>query len=380
MINGPIIWHMISPEYPPQIGGVSDYAASVAEGLAKAGHFVHVWSRFSQEPNCLPSDQIQLHPTNFTWSGLKQLSSELDRLPSPKRFLIQYVPHGYGYKALNLAFAAWVFSRKWVHRDQVELMFHEVGYPWVHHPVQHNLIAAINRVMAFVVTRSASRIFASIPAWVEWVRAYANPRVPLCWLPIPAACELPDSPSNQSELRTQLFSTEQPLVAHFGTYGTLIRPLLERSISRVLQCSSSNVLLLGQGSEAWRTEFLSNHPEASHRVVAVSRQPLKELVRYLRAVDMVILPYPDGISTRRTSAMLALAHGVPVITNHGHLTEGLWTSEQVGLTEKHEQLGELAVHLLGDPERLKMLGLSGQLLYRSRFAISHTIKALLETL
>lgn len=78
--------------------------------------------------------------------------------------------------------------------------------------------------------------------------------------------------------------------------------------------------------------------------------------------------------------MLALAHGVPVITNHGHLTEGLWTSEQVGLTEKHEQLGELAVHLLGDPERLKMLGLSGQLLYRSRFAISHTIKALLETL
>ena len=36
-------WHILSGEYPPQPGGVSDYTAGLAEGLAKAGAEVHVW-------------------------------------------------------------------------------------------------------------------------------------------------------------------------------------------------------------------------------------------------------------------------------------------------------------------------------------------------
>ena len=35
--------HIITPEYPPQPGGVSDYTAQVAEGLAQEGEEVHVW-------------------------------------------------------------------------------------------------------------------------------------------------------------------------------------------------------------------------------------------------------------------------------------------------------------------------------------------------
>ncbi len=36
-------WHVISCEYPPQIGGVGNYVAAVVEGLSAAGHRVHVW-------------------------------------------------------------------------------------------------------------------------------------------------------------------------------------------------------------------------------------------------------------------------------------------------------------------------------------------------
>jgi hypothetical protein len=35
--------HIITPEYPPQPGGVSDYTAQVATGLAEAGDEVQVW-------------------------------------------------------------------------------------------------------------------------------------------------------------------------------------------------------------------------------------------------------------------------------------------------------------------------------------------------
>ena len=36
-------WHLITCEYPPRTGGVSDYTRLVAEGLSEAGDEVHVW-------------------------------------------------------------------------------------------------------------------------------------------------------------------------------------------------------------------------------------------------------------------------------------------------------------------------------------------------
>ena len=36
-------WHIITGEYPPAPGGVSDYTEAVAAGLAAAGDEVHVW-------------------------------------------------------------------------------------------------------------------------------------------------------------------------------------------------------------------------------------------------------------------------------------------------------------------------------------------------
>ena len=39
---------------------------------------------------------------------------------------------------------------------------------------------------------------------------------------------------------------------------------------------------------------------------------------------MLVQPYLDGISTRRSSAMAGLALGVPIVSNAGVATEALW--------------------------------------------------------
>src|SRR5580704_14787370 len=38
-----LAWHIITCEYPPLTGGVSDYTFQVAGGLAAQGDEVHVW-------------------------------------------------------------------------------------------------------------------------------------------------------------------------------------------------------------------------------------------------------------------------------------------------------------------------------------------------
>lgn len=39
----PCCWHLMTGEYPPQVGGVADYTALIAAGLAAHGDVVHVW-------------------------------------------------------------------------------------------------------------------------------------------------------------------------------------------------------------------------------------------------------------------------------------------------------------------------------------------------
>src|SRR5271170_7879191 len=83
--------HIITPEYPPQPGGVSDYTAQVAEGLAQAGEEVHVWcpppttARVAASPVQISSVQIHRDLGHVTKGDLRVIGEQLDRYPAPRR-------------------------------------------------------------------------------------------------------------------------------------------------------------------------------------------------------------------------------------------------------------------------------------------------------
>ena len=67
-------WHILTGEYPPQPGGVSDYTRLVARSLAEAGDEVHVYAPESAET---PADcGVHLHHLSGQY-GAKALA-ELD--------------------------------------------------------------------------------------------------------------------------------------------------------------------------------------------------------------------------------------------------------------------------------------------------------------
>lgn len=160
---------IIAGEYPPRKGGVADYTASVAEGLAQRGCPVRVWQRGEEEQFVTDSHGVLIHGCagDFTGQGLRRLGHELDRLPGPRRLLVQYVPHAFGCKGMNLAFSEWVRARAFKHHDDVRIMFHEVAYPWVRWPLHHNLIAATNRWMVRRMLSGSSQIYVSTEAWIR---------------------------------------------------------------------------------------------------------------------------------------------------------------------------------------------------------------------
>jgi hypothetical protein len=100
---------------------------------------------------------------------------------------------------------------------------------------------------------------------------------------------------------------------------------------------------------------------------------------HLSACDLLLQPYPDGITTRRTSAMAGLAHGRALVTNSGHLTEPIWSERGAVAIAPVTDTGAaaaLARDLLADSGRREQLAKAGASVYADRFDISHTIATL----
>ena len=119
--------HLITCEYPPDVGGVADHTRSVASGLAAAGVGVHVW--------CPPGGAadrgergvvVHVLPGSLRAAVTPRAAPRAGRgALTARRIFVQWVPHGYGRRSLNVAFCAWVLRRARVHGDRVEVMVHE---------------------------------------------------------------------------------------------------------------------------------------------------------------------------------------------------------------------------------------------------------------
>src|SRR3954464_3715855 len=122
-------WHVITGEFPPEPGGVSDYTRQLARGLAEAGDLVEVWAPPADGPG--GSDAVDagvtVHrlPDRFGVRSILRLSRELGRSPGPHRLFVQYVPQSFGWKGANVPFCLWLRSRR---RDSIWIMFHEVMF------------------------------------------------------------------------------------------------------------------------------------------------------------------------------------------------------------------------------------------------------------
>jgi glycosyltransferase involved in cell wall biosynthesis len=130
------------------------------------------------------------------------------------------------------------------------------------------------------------------------------------------------------------------------------------------------LLLLGKGSHQFANEISKKYPDLKKRIHATGPLQDHDLSHHLSACDLVLQPFPDGLSTRRTSLMNALAHGIPVVSNSGHLTEEIWEengSVALGATGTGPDLAPVCTRLLLDQSARKSFGEKGAELYRTRF-------------
>jgi glycosyltransferase involved in cell wall biosynthesis len=372
-----MMWHVVTGEYPPQPGGVSVYTRQIARGLVAAGDEVTIWA-----PPVASNDEddrgIVVHrlPDRFGRRSFRLLDAELDR-STPARLLIQYVPHAFGWKGANLPFCRWVASRS---RDSIWLMFHEVAFPFdAGQSVLRNALAAANRVMARRVVESAERIFISIPAWRPMIESLAGRPIDATWLPVPSGIAVAADAGGRSAAVRARVGGGRPIVGHFGTYPASIRTPLAAAATRLLATTDCQFLLIGPHGDQMRDELIASHRHLDMRVISTGALPEAEVSAHIAACDVMVQPYPDGISARRTSAMAALAHGVPMVSTRGWLTEAVWeTSGAAALVDVDDpiSLATEAERLLQSAALRERIAADARRLYDARFDLRHTIAIL----
>ncbi|MFZ1105836.1 MAG: glycosyltransferase family 4 protein [Hyphomicrobiaceae bacterium] len=373
-------WAILTGEYPPQPGGVSDYTHLVARGLADAGDRVRVYAPGRSAARA-QDGAVAVHrlPGHFGPGALAALDALLREAPRPDRILVQYVPQAFGWKGMNLPFAAWLALRA-TRIAPVRVMFHEVATPFAWRPARHAFLGAITRAMARLTAGAADRVLVSTPAWGTMLKRICPCVKDPEWAPVPSNIGVaPGRAATPLTDRFPLLRGKQ-LVGHFGTYGPLIAHRLEPTLLSLLdtrpECAA---VLFGDGSDAFRAGLLARHPAYVGRLIATGRLDAGELAQSIAQCDLTLQPYPDGVSTRRGSAIAVLALGVPMVTNAAAATEPIWTTGCVAIADDATPAGIAAkareLLLASGTERAE-LGRCGLQLYREMFAIEHTISKL----
>ena len=371
-------WHLITGEYPPQHGGVSDYTRLVAHGLAACGDQVHVWA-----PECrteLPSPSgVILHrlPGHFSPRALTCLDAALRRQPRPFRLLVQYVPHMYGWKAMNLPFCLWLAQQR---QPAPWVMFHEVAFPcsWKQQLV-HNVLGAVTHVMAGIVARSAEQVFVSIPGWIQMLRRIAPRQRRITWLPIPSTIATAVPPDSVQRVRADMLQNGRTrVVGHFGTFSSVIHQQLSEIMPQILRHQDRVGMLIGRNSRHFLKQLMQREPSLSGRVFAGEDLSAEDVAAHLAACDVLVQPYPDGASSRRTSLMAGLALGQPIVTTYGRLSEPVWQDDFVGLAQCGDltTMVNLVEQILADDAQRRRLADRAKAAYQRYFSIERTIQTL----
>lgn len=362
---------------------MSDYTQLIASRLAAEGCDVHVWCRGDEATatEAVPGLTVHRVAGNFDRSGLLRLSHALDAFHGRRILFVQYVPHAFGLRAMNVPFCLWIRSRRRC-GDEVRVMFHEVAFPFMRRPLKWNVLAIVQRVMAAIVLRAASQIYVSTAAWIPYLRRLGLGDKPAVVLPVPSNFPAAVAREQLEAARQKLNDANSAVAGHFGTYGAAITTLLTPALRRLLtDIPSLHLALIGRGSMAYRREMLAMDPTYEHRLTAFDNLTRDKVSAQIQTCDFMLQPFPDGASSRRTSLMACLAAAAPVITTYGDLSEPVWQTQQVCAAVAagdDAAVVEIAKIWLADPQLRRSVGAKAADYYQAHFSLERTIDQLLD--
>jgi glycosyltransferase involved in cell wall biosynthesis len=303
----------ITPKSPPHVCGIGDYTINFATYCKST---INLNISLVVETTCASTiEPITIWPSVENWSasGLKDLFIQLEAL-NVKTVILQYTGFSYSPKGYNFKLIS--FWRQCASRFQTLIVVHEtynrwsLKYPgtWALNPLQKYLLRRLVKI--------SHEVFCGSEVYLKQLKHLTSNPQKLHYLPIPSNIPPhPLTPNQRLTLKQQLkFSTNTPVLVLFGCQDSIRQDWLAKLDGHFKQRQNSvHWLLLGNAQKV-AVHFLNP-------VLRPGYLSSTQLSHYLQMGDLLLMPHEFGISAKRTSLMVALEHGIPVVGTDAYLTD-----------------------------------------------------------
>lgn len=354
--------YLVSAALPPQLDGIGDYTACLAAELARSQDVTVLVGAPSPAPLpgvCIETAFSAGDPVSV-WGIEKFVKTN-----PPDWVLLQYNPFSYGQWGRNPHLPRVMQQiKRACPQTRFALMVHEPFVPltsW-----QFAVMAIWQRRQLRRLGQAADIVFFSIDPWVKRFK-YWFPKKPVVHLPV--GSNIPRVPISRREARARLGIREETIVLGlFGTMSAGRMPGLVRDAALALAQSGRPVQVLYIGPHQAQVGAALGGAD----IIAGGPAPAEEVSRRFAAMDIYLLPYTDGISTRRTTLMTALQHGIATVGTHGLLTDALLeraAGDAFLLADVYEQeeFIDAVTGLAESPKQRLRLGQAAEQLYEREF-------------
>lgn len=348
---------IVSPEYPPIRGGVSDHTKNLRNALEP----------FVEEVKVLTSAGLGIGETDIVapvisnWHSYQEMVCAVENFGKNWTILWQYVPHMYGRYGVNFTIPRIV--KELNRRGYVQAMIaHEIAASFALRP-SFMLSSICHRLQWASIVGCFRAIGVSTEAWLL---RFSNSlgrseRTFLCPSPSNIRKFCLSQTTRAAWCKKLGLDPLKPIVGSFGLSADSYQVTALNRVGELLEEKQLpvSILCVGGKSDLLRSD-----------VQQVGFLSEKEVSVYLQNLDVLILPFVDGVSERRTSFMAGLSHGCPLVTTVGESTgASLRSLDAIETVDSNspEMIAETVHQLLLNPKRRESVSHKCFQAYRSQF-------------
>jgi len=370
---------LLSARFPPQRCGVGDYTCFLAGALGQIGHDVDVLTGVGELDESLYPlpPNVHVHRVINDW-GINRVPDVIRYLRDlgPQVLLLQYAPHAFDRRGITFAVNLLPTLVRVSSGMRVVTNFHELYIPF-DHSFKRNAGALWQRAAVGLLATGSHMLNVTATEWELRLKGMGiRKRIHV----IPVGSNIPlamTSGADRSRLRKQLLSDSNGLlVAGFGARHDRDMAGVLHALGRLKKEGPVKLVWIGSGSAGEREQAgiedavrVDGLEEGD--VYWTGQLPHCEVSRLLSVCDVMMLPFVDGVSTRRTSAVTALQHGLPLLTTRGTRQEPWFVhGENVYLVPAGDRHGLVdgLMELARRPDLRERLGEGARTLYNAHFA------------
>jgi hypothetical protein len=309
---------LLCGSFPPVLDGIGDYSWCLSHALAAQGHSVTIFTsagpKLEAGPgiNVVPCFDPRQPATIKAFPVVLKGESAFDWL------IVQYNPFSFGPRGFNPWLIWALVSAK--PYAKIAVMFHETCVPlW---PWKFTAMFLWQYPQLLALCAVASQIFVSTERWIRQLTR-CNPKAVCHHLPV--GSNLPFCALSKEEARARLeLPKDGILLGVFGSaHSSKMLDWVGAAARAVYQrFPRASVLYIGQEGQTVR--------DACPGLPFLNKGPLPPARAALgiRAMDLMLAPFIDGISTRRGSAMSGMQHGVPLCSTFSKWSDSAFRSSK----------------------------------------------------